>query len=342
MKVSPVLIAAVLSLMPTAAPAAESLTVAGPAMGTTYRVTLASPVARYSLGEIHREVDQLLARLDRQLSTWRNDSDVTRLNRAAAGVWIDVGPDLVALLTISAELTRKTDGRFDVTVAPLIRWWKMAETQPAAPAPPTDLRNAVGIGLLKWRTATDGRSAAVWKCRDDVEVDFGGIGPGYAVDRIGEALVALGSAGHLVELGGEVRAWGCPAAGRPWRVAVAASAGSTQPALIELADGEAVAVFAAATRQTIIDPRTISPMDWDAIFSSVEKTGRLVVVDESQDRCGMAADIAGQVAQNVFGALKSAPQMVTPPFVPVPFAANLEAAYIPDAKKIEAAVRKTM
>ncbi|MEZ4484320.1 MAG: alpha-ketoacid dehydrogenase subunit beta [Syntrophotaleaceae bacterium] len=93
---------------------------------------------------------------------------------------------------------------------------------------------------------------------------------------------------------------------------------------------------------TIIDPRTISPMDWDAVFSSVEKTGRLVVVDESQDRCGMASDIVGQVSQNVFGALKSAPQMVTPPFVPVPFAANLEAAYIPDAAKIEAAVRKTM
>lgn len=91
---------------------------------------------------------------------------------------------------------------------------------------------------------------------------------------------------------------------------------------------------------TIIDPRTISPLDTDTIFSSVEKTGRLVVVDESYDRCGVASDIVGMVSQNLFGALKAAPQMVTAPFVPTPFAANLEAAYLPDAAKIEAAVRK--
>jgi pyruvate dehydrogenase E1 component beta subunit len=93
---------------------------------------------------------------------------------------------------------------------------------------------------------------------------------------------------------------------------------------------------------TIIDPRTISPLDTDAIYSSVEKTGRLVVVDESYDRCGIASDIVGMVSQNVFGALKAAPQMVTPPFVPVPFAANLEAEYIPNAAKVITAVRKTL
>jgi len=93
---------------------------------------------------------------------------------------------------------------------------------------------------------------------------------------------------------------------------------------------------------TVIDPRTISPLDKDAIFNSVEKTGRLVVVDEDNDRCGFASDIVGMVAQDLFGALKSAPQMVTPPFVPVPFAPNLEAEYIPSAAKVEAAVRKTL
>lgn len=93
---------------------------------------------------------------------------------------------------------------------------------------------------------------------------------------------------------------------------------------------------------TIIDPRTTSPLDKDALLSSVEKTGRLVVVDEDVSRCGFASDIVGIAAQEVFGSLKSAPQMVTPPFTPVPFAKNLEAAYIPDVAKVEAAVRKVM
>jgi pyruvate dehydrogenase E1 component beta subunit len=92
----------------------------------------------------------------------------------------------------------------------------------------------------------------------------------------------------------------------------------------------------------IIDPRTISPLDKDTIYASVEKTGRLVVVDEDNDRCGFAADVVGMVSQDLFGSLKGAPQMVTPPFCPVPFASNLEAAYIPNANDVEAAVRKTL
>jgi pyruvate dehydrogenase E1 component beta subunit len=112
--------------------------------------------------------------------------------------------------------------------------------------------------------------------------------------------------------------------------------------MVQFAEKAAKALAKDGIECTIIDPRTISPLDTDTIFSSVEKTGRLVVVDESYDRCGVAADIAAMVSQNVFDALKAAPQMVTAPFVPTPFAANLEAAYLPDARKIEAAVRKTM
>lgn len=93
---------------------------------------------------------------------------------------------------------------------------------------------------------------------------------------------------------------------------------------------------------TIIDPRTTSPLDHDAIFSSVKKTGRLIVVDEDSSRCGFAADIVAMTAQEVFSSLKAAPQMVTPPFVPVPFARNLETAYLPSAARVETAVRQTM
>ena len=112
--------------------------------------------------------------------------------------------------------------------------------------------------------------------------------------------------------------------------------------MVQVATQAAKALAKEGIECTIIDPRTISPLDKDTIFSSVEKTGRLVVVDEDNDRCGFATDIVGMVAQDLFRSLKAAPQMVTPPFVPVPFAANLEAEYIPNAAKVQAAVRKTL
>jgi len=90
----------------------------------------------------------------------------------------------------------------------------------------------------------------------------------------------------------------------------------------------------------VIDPRTTSPLDEDTILESVENTGRLVVVDESNPRCSMARDIAGIVAQKAFGALKAPIEQVTAPHVPVPFSDALEDIYVPSVAQIEAAVMR--
>ncbi|KIU53534.1 MULTISPECIES: alpha-ketoacid dehydrogenase subunit beta [Pseudomonas] len=92
----------------------------------------------------------------------------------------------------------------------------------------------------------------------------------------------------------------------------------------------------------VLDLRTTSPMDEDSILESVEKTGRLVVIDEANPRCSMATDISALVAQKAFGALKGPIEMVTAPHTPVPFSDALEDLYIPTAAKIEAAVHTVM
>jgi acetoin:2,6-dichlorophenolindophenol oxidoreductase subunit beta len=92
----------------------------------------------------------------------------------------------------------------------------------------------------------------------------------------------------------------------------------------------------------VIDPRTPSPLDAETILESVEETGRLVVVDESNPRCSLAADVAALAAEEAFGALKAPVLKVTPPHAPVPYAPELERAYIPSAERVEAAVRKAV
>jgi len=89
----------------------------------------------------------------------------------------------------------------------------------------------------------------------------------------------------------------------------------------------------------IIDPRTTSPLDLDTILESVENTGRLVVVDESNPRCSLASDIGASVAQEAFGSLRAPIQMVTGPHTPVPFTDSLEDLFIPDAARIAGAVK---
>ncbi|MGE0255355.1 MAG: alpha-ketoacid dehydrogenase subunit beta [Alphaproteobacteria bacterium] len=89
----------------------------------------------------------------------------------------------------------------------------------------------------------------------------------------------------------------------------------------------------------IIDPRTTSPLDEDTILESVERTGRLVVVDEANPRCSVAADIAALAASKAFGALKAPVGQVTAPHAPVPFAPSLEKLYLPDAARVAAAAK---
>jgi acetoin:2,6-dichlorophenolindophenol oxidoreductase subunit beta len=83
-------------------------------------------------------------------------------------------------------------------------------------------------------------------------------------------------------------------------------------------------------------------LDEETILDSVENTGRLIVADESPPRCSLASDIAGLVASKAFAALRAPIEMVTAPHTPVPFARELEKAYIPSPAGIEAAVRKAL
>jgi pyruvate/2-oxoglutarate/acetoin dehydrogenase E1 component len=92
----------------------------------------------------------------------------------------------------------------------------------------------------------------------------------------------------------------------------------------------------------VIDLRTLSPLDLDTVLESVEKTGRLVCVDEANPRCSIACDISAQVVQQAFAALRGPIEMVTAPHTPVPFSPVLEDLFIPSAAQIVAAVKRTM
>ena len=92
----------------------------------------------------------------------------------------------------------------------------------------------------------------------------------------------------------------------------------------------------------VVDPRSLSPLDEETILESVKKTHRLVVIDEDNPRCSMAADIIGLVARKAFDYLDAAPQMVTPPHTPVPFSPTLEDFYIPSSERVTERIRATL
>ncbi|HJV47436.1 MAG TPA: alpha-ketoacid dehydrogenase subunit beta [Bacillota bacterium] len=84
----------------------------------------------------------------------------------------------------------------------------------------------------------------------------------------------------------------------------------------------------------VVDPRSLSPLDEDTILSSVEKTNRLIVIDEANPRCSMATDIAALVADKAFDMLDAPIKRITAPHTPVPFSPPLEDLYLPTPQKV--------
>jgi len=203
----------------------ERLMFGGPTMGTTYHVRLVAESADVDVSGLQADIEALLAEIDRQMSTYRDDSELSRFNRAPADRWFAVSAATAKVVAAAQEISRKTDGALDVTVGPLLQLWHFgpdAATNVAAKADlPTDemlkaARTHVGYEKLEVRL----NPPALRKLTDRLEVDLSSIAPGYAVDRMAAILAEPGIDNFMVEIGGEVRTAGRRSDGKPWRVAI--------------------------------------------------------------------------------------------------------------------------
>ena len=142
-----------------------------------------------------------VARLEQALSSWRDDSELAAVNRGPSQTRIPLSPDFCDVLGQSLALAEETGGAFDPTIEPLNRAWDLRD-QGRTPSGTelNDARSRVG-----WRRVRlDPTSCAVWFQRDSMALDFGGIGKGYALDRVEKILRAAGVERALINFGGEV------------------------------------------------------------------------------------------------------------------------------------------
>ena len=112
--------------------------------------------------------------------------------------------------------------------------------------------------------------------------------------------------------------------------------GRTVQTALEAADRLA----AEGIQAEVLDLRSLQPLDEDSILATLEKTGRLVVIDEAPPRCGIASDVAALCVDRGFDFLNAPVRKVTAPHTPVPFSPVLEDAYIPSPERVIAAVRE--
>ncbi|MBL8265919.1 FAD:protein FMN transferase [Steroidobacter sp.] len=200
--------------------APEELAIAGPTMGTTYSIKVASAPDTVDAHALRVAADQVLERIDLSMSGYRDDSEISRFNASTSTDWVEVSTDLATVVDYALQVSRDSGGTFDITVGPLVAAWGFG-----AKGEPIELPDATRLAELKAQVGYQKLQArlqppALRKADAALRVDLNGIAPGYAVDLMTERFRSMQLSHFMIDIGGEVRAQGRNARGQLWRIAV--------------------------------------------------------------------------------------------------------------------------
>ena len=274
-------------------------------MGTMFDIV----VYHASRTEAERAADKAMAeivRLDQVLSHFKADSDLSRLLQSGRDRFTAVAPDLYAVLERSLEFARLSHGRFDVTVGPLVKLWRQAQAtgQPPSEAALEAARRCVGYGRIQLRHPDQVRLQS--PC---LEIDLGGIGKGYAVDRAMAILRDAGIERASVNAGGSsIAAAGSPPGRTGWPVDVGSvaaggrvlllrdtSISTSRQALVSLLSdrGAAGDIIDPATGRPAGDAGSISVVARSATVSDALSTTLLLMPRaDAEDLLARIADVS--------------------------------------------------
>ncbi|MHC5654865.1 FAD:protein FMN transferase [Stappia sp.] len=188
----------------------------GPTMGTRWSALFHMP-AGFDAAPVAAAMQAAVADVDAQMSTWKPDSDLMRLNAAAPDVWVAVPPPLMTVLKSALDIGRASQGAFDIGVGDAVAAWGFGPKDASAP----DIRSALDRARRPAHEVLDLDPA---HCRvrkhGALPLDLSGIAKGYGVDRLADVAAAFGIANALLAIDGELRAIGLQPDGAAWTVAV--------------------------------------------------------------------------------------------------------------------------
>jgi thiamine biosynthesis lipoprotein len=188
------------------------------AMGSAYSVAVYGD-DRTRMEEAVDAAFEEVRRLDQMLSNYKPESELSEMNRFAAERPVSVTPEMFGLLAACVEYSRLSEGAFDITVGPLMKVWGFYKGTGRLPhrAEILGALDRVGYGNI----LLDAGNRTVRFRRPGVELDPGGIGKGYAVDRMIEVLKQYGIRTALVSASGSsIYGLGAPPGEKGWRVQI--------------------------------------------------------------------------------------------------------------------------
>lgn len=205
-----------------------------PIMGTVFQVSVAGMSEEEAAPLIRRALDEI-DRLEEVLSEWRETSEISRVNAAAGGEAVEVGPDALAVVDAGLDVSRWSRGAFDLSWAALRGLYTF---QPGEEEVPAVSEVRARLMHVDWEAIeVDEDASSVRLARAGMSIGTGGIGKGYALDRAGQILRDGGAENYMLFGGGQVQVHGMRG-DRPWRVGIQhPRQPSTYIGFLEVTDG---------------------------------------------------------------------------------------------------------
>lgn len=192
----------------------------GQTMGSTWSVVLGKKPAGADPAVLQQLLQQQLDTINKQMSTYDPASEVSRFNDTSSTGWFPVSGETALVVELALEISRLSDGAFDITVGPLVELWGFGP-KPRREKRPSESEIAAARRLVGHRHLQVRRSpAALRKDIPGLRIDLSAIAKGYAADKLAEVLAAKGIDDMLVEVGGELLIRGKNPEGKLWRIAV--------------------------------------------------------------------------------------------------------------------------
>lgn len=190
----------------------------GNTMGTTYNIKLIVENDSVDTQSLHQYIDSALINLNQEMSTYIEDSELSRFNQLGSSSTVTLSKGLTRVIKEALRLGELTHGKLDVTVGPLVNLWGFGPEYQLDKVPSEELlqqaRNKIGIQYIK----LEGNQLS--KEIDGLYIDLSTIAKGYGVDLIAELIESKGIDNYLVEIGGEMRLKGFKHTGELWHVAI--------------------------------------------------------------------------------------------------------------------------
>jgi len=246
----------------------------GRTMGSDYTVKIIDgKLTEDQVAELKKEIDKALMEVNRQMSNYQPDSELSRFNRSPEKVPFKVSPDFAKVTRFALELSRQSDGAFDPTLGPLINLWGFGEKTGEHIVPDAiTLRGT--MAKVGWQHLTVNEKGELTKDLPELALDLGAVAKGFGVDRMTEVLHAHGLENLYTSIAGEVRVMGHNPRGTKWMLGVTVPsdhwrANNPMAAMISISNqalstsGDYQKFFMDASGRRlchIIDPRTGTPV----------------------------------------------------------------------------------